>query len=140
MRVDIDAAQVRASGGVVWRRTKEGAVEVALVHRPRYDDWSLPKGKLDQGEGWEDAAVREVEEETGLRCDLGEELEPVAYDDSKGRHKVVRYWLMEARGEGAPFEPNDEVDELRWVPAPDAGGALSYTADRGLVAQAVERL
>jgi 8-oxo-dGTP diphosphatase len=140
MRVDIDAAQVRASGGVVWRRTKEGAVEVALVHRPRYDDWSLPKGKLDQGEGWEDAAVREVEEETGLRCALGEELEPVAYDDSKGRHKVVRYWLMEARGEGAPFEPNDEVDELRWVPAPDAGAALSYPADRGLVAQAVERL
>jgi 8-oxo-dGTP diphosphatase len=140
MRVDIDAAQVRASGGVVWRRTKEGAVEVALVHRPRYDDWSLPKGKLDQGEGWEDAAVREVEEETGLRCVLGEELEPVAYDDSKGRHKVVRYWLMEARGEGAPFEPNDEVDELRWVPAPDAGAALSYPADRGLVAQAVERL
>jgi 8-oxo-dGTP diphosphatase len=140
MRVDIDAAQVRASGGVVWRRTKEGAVEVALVHRPRYDDWSLPKGKLDQGEGWEDAAVREVEEETGLRCVLGEELEPVAYDDSKGRHKVVRYWLMEARGEGAPFEPNDEVDELRWVPAPDAGAALSYPADRGLIAQAVERL
>jgi 8-oxo-dGTP diphosphatase len=140
MRVDIDAAQVRASGGVVWRRTKEGAVEVALVHRPRYDDWSLPKGKLDQGEGWEDAAVREVEEETGLRCVLGEELEPVAYDDSKGRHKVVRYWLMEARGEGAPFEPNDEVDELRWVPASDAGAALSYPADRGLVAQAVERL
>ena len=140
MRVDIDAAQVRASGGVVWRRTKEGAVEVALVHRPRYDDWSLPKGKLDQGEGWEDAAVREVEEETGLRCVLGEELEPVAYDDSKGRHKVVRYWLMEERGDGAPFEPNDEVDELRWVPAPDAGAALSYPADRALVAQAVERL
>jgi 8-oxo-dGTP diphosphatase len=140
MRVDIDAAQVRASGGVVWRRTKEGAVEVALVHRPRYDDWSLPKGKLDRGEGWEDAAVREVEEETGLRCVLGEELEPVAYDDSKGRHKVVRYWLMEARGEGAPFEPNDEVDELRWMPAPDAGAALNYPADRGLVAQAVERL
>jgi 8-oxo-dGTP diphosphatase len=140
MRVDIDAAQVRASGGVVWRRTKEGAVEVALVHRPRYDDWSLPKGKLDRGEGWEDAAVREVEEETGLRCVLGEELEPVAYDDSKGRHKVVRYWLMEARGKGAPFEPNDEVDELRWMPAPDAGAALSYPADRGLVAQAVERL
>jgi 8-oxo-dGTP diphosphatase len=140
MRVDIDAAQVRASGGVVWRRTKEGAVEVALVHRPRYDDWSLPKGKLDRGEGWEDAAVREVEEETGLRCVIGEELEPVAYDDSKGRHKVVRYWLMEARGDGAPFEPNDEVDELRWIPAPDAGAALSYPADRGLVAQAVERL
>jgi 8-oxo-dGTP diphosphatase len=140
MRADIDAAQVRASGGVVWRRTKEGAVEVALVHRPRYDDWSLPKGKLDQGEGWEDAAVREVEEETGLRCVLGEELEPVTYDDSKGRHKVVRYWLMEARGEGGPFEPNDEVDELRWIPAPDAGAALSYPADRGLVAQAVERL
>jgi 8-oxo-dGTP diphosphatase len=131
---------VRAAGGLVLRGDRNGGVEVVVVHRRTYDDWEFPKGKLDPGEADADAALREVEEETGLRCVLGEELEPVAYDDSKGRHKVVRYWLMEARGEGAPFEPNDEVDELRWVPAPDAGAALSYTADRGLVAQAVERL
>ena len=66
------------------------------MHRPRYDDWSLPKGKLDPGEGWEEAALREVEEEVGLRCRLGRELPPTRYRDNKGRAKVVRYWLMEA--------------------------------------------
>ena len=85
------------------------------MHRPRYDDWSLPKGKLDAGETWEDAAMREVEEETGLRCALGPELPPTSYRDNKDRFKVVRYWLMEATGDGPGFEPNDEVDELRWL-------------------------
>src|SRR5205085_2292213 len=94
MAIEPDAAEVKASGGVVWRRGERG-VEVVVVHRPRYDDWSLPKGKLDPGEGWEQAAVREVLEEVGLRCSLGEELPPAAYTDHKGRAKVVRYWLME---------------------------------------------
>ena len=114
---------VAAAGGAVWRRTPAGAVEVVLVHRPRYDDWSLPKGKLDAGETWEAAALREVEEEVGLRCRLGEELPPVGYRDNKGRAKVVRYWLMEADDDGAPFTPNDEVDEMRWV---DAAAEVRY--------------
>ena len=92
--MDPEAAEVKASGGVVWRRGDRG-IEVALVHRPRYDDWSFPKGKLDKGETWEDGALREVEEEIGLRCRLGHELPPTSYRDNKGRAKVVRYWMME---------------------------------------------
>jgi 8-oxo-dGTP diphosphatase len=128
--IDPDRAEVKASGGVVRRRSTDG-VEVAVVHRPRYDDWSLPKGKLDPGESWEDAALREVEEEIGLRCRLGDELPPVAYTDDKGRSKVVRYWVMDAC-EGS-FTPNDEVDEVRWLPPGEAAALLSYPHDRELL-------
>jgi 8-oxo-dGTP diphosphatase len=124
------SAEVLAAGGVVWRRGDQG-VEVVLVHRPKYDDWSLPKGKLDEGESFEDAAVREVEEETGLRCALGAFLEDVEYRDHKDREKLVRYWAMEA-GDG-DFTPDEEVDELRWVPLDEAASMLSYEIDRGLV-------
>src|SRR4051794_19530784 len=120
-------AEVRAAGGVVVR---DGTV--AVVHRPRYDDWSLPKGKLDRGETWEEAALREVEEETGLRCRLGEELSPVSYTDRKGRSKLVRYWLMEP--EGGMFAPSEEVDEVRWMPYEEAAAQLSYPHDRELIA------
>jgi 8-oxo-dGTP diphosphatase len=136
--VDPDSAEVKASGGVVYRRANDG-IEILLVHRPRYDDWSLPKGKLDRGESWEDAAIREVEEETGLRCALGHELSPVAYRDNKDRAKVVRYWLMEP-AEAAEFEPNDEVDEMRWVEVAAAGSLLSYPHDAELLRAAEERL
>jgi 8-oxo-dGTP diphosphatase len=122
--------QVRAAGGLVVRES-DGTPELAVVHRPRYDDWSLPKGKLHPGEDWEAAALREVEEETGLRCDLGEELESVTYLDRKGRRKLVRYWLM--RPLEGEFEPNDEVDELRWVTPGDALVLLPYEHDRRLV-------
>ena len=118
MAVDPEAAEVKAAGGVVWRRAGD-TVAIAIAHRPRYDDWSLPKGKLDAGESWEDGALREVEEETGLRCRLGEELEPTNYQDRKGRDKVVRYWLMEPEDD-ADFVPNDEVDELRWLAPAEA--------------------
>jgi 8-oxo-dGTP diphosphatase len=131
MTVDPEQAQVKAAGGLVWRRAAGGGVEVAVVHRPRYDDWSFPKGKLDPGEGWEEAALREVREEIGLECKLGRELSPVGYRDRKGRDKVVRYWMMEPRG-GA-FEPNDEVDEVRWLAPDAAGGLLSYPHDAGLL-------
>ena len=138
-RMDPERAEVKASGGVVWRRTPDGAVEVVVVHRPRYDDWSLPKGKLDAGETWEHAALREVEEEIGLRCRLGPELPPVGYRDNKGREKAVRYWLMEPDG-AAPFKPNDEVDEMRWCDVAAAAALLSYPRDAALVRAADARL
>ena len=123
---------------MIWRRVKAagGAVvrdgEVALVHRPKYDDWTLPKGKLDPRESFEQAALREVEEETGLRCRLGRELPSSKYVDPKGRHKLVRYWQMEPlQGE---FAPNKEVDELRWLEPAEARARLSYDRDREVLA------
>jgi 8-oxo-dGTP diphosphatase len=131
--MDPEMAEVKASGGVVWRRGPGDALELVVVHRPRYDDWSLPKGKLAAGESWEDAALREVEEEVGLRCRLGPELPTVRYRDNKGRDKAVRYWLMEPEDGTAPFTPNDEVDEMRWVDVPSAAAMLSYPHDAELV-------
>ena len=126
--------EVKAAGGLVWRRGA-GGVEVAVVHRPHRQDWSLPKGKLDPGETFEAAALREVEEEIGLRCRLGRELSPVTYTDNKGRSKLVRYWLMEPQG--GEFIPNAEVDELRWLIPSAAVELLSYPHDRELVASAL---
>ena len=119
---------MKAAGGVVVRDGR-----VLLVHRPDYDDWSFPKGKLDPGESFEDAALREVEEETGLRCRLVRELPEVRYRDRRGRPKVVRYWEMDTLSE-SPFEPNDEVDELRWLDVGEALVMLTYERDRDVVA------
>jgi 8-oxo-dGTP diphosphatase len=120
---------VRAAGGVLVRDGR-----VALVHRPKYDDWSLPKGKLNEGETWEDAAVREVREETGYNVALHDELSSVEYTDPKGRPKKVRYWLMEPLA--GEFQPNDEVDELQWMTPDEAAERLSYDHDRELVLMA----
>jgi len=121
----VGAAEVRAAGGVV--RDRDG--RVALVHRPKYDDWTLPKGKLDPGETFEAAAVREVEEETGLRARLVRELPASEYLDPKGRPKRVRYWLMEIESDGG-FAPGKEVDELRWLALQEALALLTYDRDR----------
>lgn len=135
MSGDKDAKQVRAAGGLVVRGDK-GEKEVALVHRPRYNDWSLPKGKLEAGESFKEGALREVEEETGLVCELGDELAPVRYRDRKGRRKIVRYWLMRPlKGE---FAINDEVDELRWLTPKKARKLLDYDHDRRLVKELVK--
>ena len=127
---------VQAAGGAVLRDRAGGGVELCVVHRPKYDDWSLPKGKLDRGESFEDAAVREVWEETGLRCRLLQELTPTTYTDAKGRPKIVRYWLMEPLADTG-FTPNDEVDELRWLEIPAAAALMSYEHDQELVASLV---
>lgn len=123
-------ADVRAAGGVVVRGAG-AARELLLIHRPRYADWSLPKGKLEAGESWQQGALREVEEETGLRCELGRELEPARYLDHKGREKEVRWWLM--RPLDGTFIPGDEVDEVRWLRPPAAIDLLDYEHDRDLV-------
>jgi 8-oxo-dGTP pyrophosphatase MutT (NUDIX family) len=123
---------VRAAGGLVIHTSARGP-EVAVVHRPRYDDWSVPKGKRDPGETDEQCAVREVEEETGLRCALGRELLPTRYVDRKGRPKVVRYWEMAVLG-SRPFEANDEIDQLVWLPIDEAVGRLSYRYDADVLA------
>jgi 8-oxo-dGTP pyrophosphatase MutT (NUDIX family) len=136
-----DDPEVRAAGGVVWRRDdasrggtdSAGRVEVLLVHRPRYDDWSFPKGKLDAGEGFEGAALREVEEETGVRATLGAELPTIRYVDNRGRDKVVRYWAMTPVAE-REWAPGDEIDDVRWVPLADAASLLTYRHDRALLA------
>ena len=104
---------------------------MAVDNRPKYDDWTFPKGKLDPGEGFEEAALREVEEETGLRCELGDELDSTTYRDRRGREKLVRYW--ELTPVGGEFEPNDEVDELRWLTPAEARAILTYERDRGLI-------
>lgn len=121
---------VRAAGGVVVRRDDRGQLLVAIVHRPRYDDWTFPKGKLQPGETDERTALREVEEETGLRCELGLDLGAVEYEDREGRPKTVRYWVM-SPGQGR-FVPGEEVDELRWLAAEEVPTALSYEHDRRL--------
>jgi 8-oxo-dGTP diphosphatase len=127
--MDPEEAEVKAAGGVVVRDGR-----IAVVHRPRYDDWSLPKGKLDPGESWEECALREVREETGLHCRLAGELSSTSYTDRKGRAKVVRYWRMEI-DHADPFEPDEEVDELRWLAPADAASLLSYPHDAELVAE-----
>ena len=128
---------VRAAGGAVVRHGEAGA-EVLLVHRPAYDDWSLPKGKCEAGESDEACALREVEEETRLTCTLAFELPSTRYRDARGRPKTVRYWAMRpAAGDAAPAT---EVDELRWLPLPDARRALTWDEDRRVLDALGERL
>ena len=119
---------LRAAGGLVVRDGR-----VLLVHRPKYDDWAFPKGKLERDESWEEAALREVEEETGLCCTLGDYAGSTHYDVRDGR-KEVRYYDMSADGDP---QPRNEVDDLRWVTYEEAVGLLSYGYDRDLLANLV---
>ena len=117
---------VRAAGGLVVRNASAG-LEVLLVHRPKYGDWSFPKGKCEPDEGDEACALREVEEETGLECELLAELPSTSYADGRGRPKRVRYWLMRPVGGELAFL--HEVDDARWLRPDEAAGLLTYERD-----------
>lgn len=133
MSSSADGPVIAAAGGVVWRPADGGGIEIAVVHRPRHDDWSLPKGHVDAGEHALQTALREVEEETGLDVVVGRRGLTTRYAVD-GAPKRVEYWVM--RCVGGTFAANDEVDELRWLPPPAAAALCSYEHDAEVVADA----
>jgi 8-oxo-dGTP diphosphatase len=133
-----EAGEVRAAGGVLVRAGAGGEVEVLLVHRPAYDDWTFPKGKAEPGESDEECARREVEEETGMRCRLGRELPSVHWRDVEGRPKVARYWLLEPEDPTSTPEARNEVDGVAWLSLPEAWRRLSYERDREVLRDVVD--
>ena len=126
-----DVNVIRAAGGVVYRSDPSGETELAIIHRPQYDDWTLPKGKVEPDETPEDCALREVREETGFRAEIQRPLGCTAYVDRRGRDKVACYWLMEVKG--GRFKLGVEVDKLVWLSVPDAIKRLTYPRDRKLL-------
>ena len=129
-------AEVRAAGGIIVKAAKKGP-KVLLIHRPRYNDWSFPKGKLENGEKFKEAALREVSEETGFRCKPHKpSLPSMHYHDRHGRSKEVRYWMMTVLS--GTFEPNEEVDMIAWVRWDKVIERLTYAKDRQLFADAVK--
>ena len=128
-----DVNVIRAAGGVVCRIGPSDETEIAIIHRPAYDDWTLPKGKVEPDESPENCALREVREETGFRCELLRPLGCTAYVDRRGRDKVACYWVMEVRG--GRFRPGIEVDKLVWLPVAQAVKRLTYGRDKTLVVQ-----
>ena len=127
-------ASIMAAGGVLHRTNDDGEREFLLVHRPRYDDWSLPKGKLNRREGFLEAALREVREETGIQGNRPIEVGSVGYETDAGNRKVVRWWHMEMVG--GKFRPNREVDEIAWLTPRNADKRLQYTNDRMVLKRA----
>jgi len=128
-----DVNVVKAAGGIVCREGSSGETEIVVVHRPAYDDWTLPKGKVDSDETPEECALREVKEETGFRCELGRPVGCTAYVDRRGRNKVACYWVMEVIS--GRFRPGGEVDRMLWLPLTDAVKRLTYERDKALIAQ-----
>jgi 8-oxo-dGTP diphosphatase len=138
MEVDeLPTELVLAGGGLVVRQSRLDDIEVAVVHRPTREDWSFPKGKVEPKETLTDCALREVLEETGLRCRIVSFVGTTEYRDRKNRPKIVAYWAMHA--EEGTFRPSEEVDELRWVEISDpAADLLTYERDRELLASLIE--
>ena len=128
-----DVNVVKAAGGIVCREGSSGETEIVVVHRPAYDDWTLPKGKVGSDETPEECALREVKEETGFRCELGRPVGCTAYVDRRGRNKVACYWVMEVIS--GRFRPGGEVDRMSWLPLADAVNRLTYERDKALIAQ-----
>lgn len=122
--------EIRAAGAVLWRRNPDGELSVAVVHRPRYDDWSLPKGKLEHGETVPSAAVREIKEETGFGCVLGRFLSTISYQvDLRGDPVPKTVGYFSARALDGSFTPDPEVDELKWLPPAKAHQVLTYAQE-----------
>jgi 8-oxo-dGTP diphosphatase len=119
---------------VITRTGRAGHLEILLVHRPRYDDWTLPKGKAKEGESYEACALREVEEETSLVCDLHGELAVTEYEDAAGRPKQVRYFAMTPRND-SEAAPRNEIDAVRWLSGRQVLETLTYARDRDVVAR-----
>jgi 8-oxo-dGTP pyrophosphatase MutT (NUDIX family) len=128
-----DVNVIRAAGGVVCRTGPSDETEIAIIHRPVYDAWTLPKGKVEPAERPEDCALREVREETGLKCELVRPLGCTAYVDRRGRDKMACYWVMHVLG--GRFRPGIEVDKLVWLPVDQAVKRLTYPRDKTLLQQ-----
>ena len=128
-----DVNVIKAAGGIVCRKGASGKTEIVVVHRPAYDDWTLPKGKIDPEETPEECALREVREETGYKCELVRPLGCTAYVDRRGRNKVACYWVMKVIS--GRFRAGGEVDRMHWLSLPDAIKRLTYSRDKTLLVQ-----
>ncbi len=129
---------IKAAGAVVWREENPFELEVLLVHRPQYDDWSFPKGKVENGESAIAAAFREVKEETGVTATFGQYLGSSSYKVGEEKKKV-KYWMAVARPDSAPFVPNAEVDKIEWVSIKEARHFLSHDDDREILDEFINR-
>lgn len=129
---------IRAAGAVVWREDNPFELEVLLVHRPQYDDWSFPKGRVEEGESTIAAAYREVKEETGVTTIFGQFLGSSSYKLESGKKKV-KYWMAMAHPDSSKFTPNDEVDKIEWVSIKEARHFLTYDDDREILDEFINR-
>ena len=127
---------IRAAGALLWREIAAGEIEIALVHRPRYDDWSLPKGKIDENETALACAYREVFEETGIKARFTRQLGSVEYEDN-GMQKRVKYWVAQALG-ASDFVANEEVDQLRWLKPTDSIELATHQSDKEMIERFLE--
>jgi len=123
---------IRAAGALLWRETGDLTVEIALIHRPRYDDWSLPKGKIELGETALQCAYRELLEETGIRATFTRQLGSVEYEES-GQQKRVKYWAAHCALNQSKFIANEEVDQLKWLPVSEALAAVTHESDKSII-------